>query len=100
MGTTPVFDYPSSLAKIDLCLLSGLTLHPPERQWIGLFQLPHKTLHRIVTAGELLLAHRVLINALSGQAAVQTGFDESLKRLAVAWIRWAKWLGFTAQRAC
>ena len=85
MGTAPlpVLDHPRPLAKIDLRLLSRLTLHPPERQWIGLLQLPHETLHRIVAAGELLLAHQVLINPLSRQADVQTGFDEALKRLAV-----------------
>src|SRR6266571_2437633 len=85
MGTAsaPVLDYPSPLAEINLCLLSWLTLHPPEWQGIGLFQLPHKTLHRIVAANEFLLAHQVLVNTLSGQAGVQTGFDEPLKRLAV-----------------
>src|SRR6266404_2415698 len=85
MGTAPVsvLDHPSPLAKINLCLLSRLTLQASERQGIGRFQLPHKTLHRIVAADELLLAHQVLINPLSRQAGRQTGFDESLKRLAV-----------------
>src|SRR5882724_5037245 len=85
MGTAPVpiLDHPCPLAKIDLRLLSRLTLHSPKRQWIGLLQLAHEALHRIVAAGELLLAHQVLMNPLSGQAGVQTGFDESLKRLAV-----------------
>ena len=76
----PILHHPGSLAKIDLCLLSRLTLHPPERQWIGLLQLPHKALHRIVAAGELLLADQVLINPLGGQAAVQTGFDEDSQK--------------------
>ena len=79
----PVLHHPSPLAKIDLRLLSRLTLHPPERQGMSLSQLPHKALHRIVAAGELLLAHQVLINPLSGQAGVQTGLDDALKRLAV-----------------
>src|SRR5271157_1004100 len=79
----PVLDYPSPLAEINLCLLSWLAFHPPERQWMGRFQLPYKALHRIVAAGELLLAHQVLMNPLSGQAGVQTGFDKSFKRLAV-----------------
>src|SRR6266478_3036158 len=82
-ATAPILDHPSSLAKIDLCLLPRLTLHPPERQGMGRFQLPHKAFHRIVAAGKLLLTHQVLMNPLSGQAAVQTGLDESLKRLAV-----------------
>ena len=69
-ATAPVLDHPSPLAKIDLCLLSRLALHPPERQWIGLLQLPHKALHRIVAAVELVLAHQVLINPLGGQPAV------------------------------
>jgi hypothetical protein len=79
----PILDHPCSLAKIDLCLLSRLTLHPAERQWIGLLQLPHETLHRIVATGELLLAYQVLVNPLGGQPTVQTGFDEDLKRPAV-----------------
>ena len=85
MGTAsaPVLHHPGPLAKIDLCLLSRLTLHAPERQGIGLLQLPHEALHRIVAAGELLLTHQVLVNPLGGQAGVQTGFDEALKRLAV-----------------
>src|SRR5579862_3979834 len=85
MGTAPmpILDHPCPLAKIDLCLLSWLTLHSPKRQWIGPFQLPHKTFHRIVATSELLLAHQVLVNPLGGQPAVQTGFDEGLKRLAV-----------------
>src|SRR6266498_1537492 len=85
MGTAPValLDHPCSLAKIHLRLLSRLTLHSPKRQWMGLLQLAHEALHRIVATAELLLAHQVLINPLSGQAGVQAGFDESLKRLAV-----------------
>src|SRR5664280_755613 len=85
MGTAPmpVLDHPRPLAEINLCLLSGLALHPPKRQWIGLFQLPHEALDRIVTADELLLAHQILVNPQRGQHAIQTGFDEALKRLAV-----------------
>jgi hypothetical protein len=68
MGTAaaPVLHHPSSLAEIDLSLLSRLSLQAPEWQGIGLSQLPHKALHRIVAAGELLLTHQVLINPLSG----------------------------------
>src|SRR5947209_232619 len=85
MGTASmsILDHPCPLAKIDLCLLSRLTLHSPKRQWICLFQLSHETLHRIVAAQELLLGYQVLVNPLGGQPAVQTGFDEGLKRLAV-----------------
>src|SRR5688572_14723929 len=85
MGAAPVsvLHHPSTLAEINLRLVSRLTLHSPERQWMGRCQLAHKTLHRIVAANKLMLAHQVLINSLSGQTGVQTGFDESLKRLAV-----------------
>src|SRR5438309_5421896 len=85
MRTTPVslLDHPSPLAKIDLGLLPRLTLHPPERQGMGRVQLPHKTLHRIIAANELLLAHQVLINSLSGQAGVQPRFDHALEWLAM-----------------
>ncbi len=85
MGTTPasVLHHPSPLAKIDLGFLSGLTLHPPERQRMGRVQLPHKTLHRIIAANELVLVDQVLINPLSGQACVQTRFDHALERRAM-----------------
>src|SRR6266478_136512 len=105
MGTAPVsvLDHPSTLTEINLRLVSGLTLHPPEWQGMGLLQLPHKTLHRVVAADELLLAHQVLINPLSGQAGIQTDFDETLIRLAVTdsaglgpggrngWVWWLGW---------
>src|SRR6266853_479558 len=85
MGTAPmpILDHPCPLAKIDLCLLPRLTLHSPERQWMGQFQLPHETFHRVVAAHELLLGYQVLVNPLGGQPAIQTGFNEVLKRLAV-----------------
>src|SRR5712691_6268649 len=86
MGTPPppvLLHHPSPLAKIDLSLLSRLRLHPPERQGMGRVQLPHKALHRIIAANELLLAHQVLVNPLRGQASVQTRLDDALERLAM-----------------
>src|SRR3974390_1681341 len=79
----PILEHPCPLAKIDLCLLSGLTLHSSERQWIGLLELPHETLHRIVAAREALLAYQGLGNPLGAQSPIQTRFDEGLKSLAV-----------------
>jgi len=80
----PILDHPCSLAKTDLCLLSGLTLHSTARQWIGLLQLPYEALHGIVATDTILLAYQVLVNPLSGQPAIQARFDEDLKRPSVA----------------
>src|SRR5687767_8037078 len=79
----PLRNHRCPRAKIHLRLLSRLTLHSPKWQWIGLLQLAHEALHRIVAPSELLLAQQILVNSLGRQSAVQSGFDEGRKRLAV-----------------
>jgi hypothetical protein len=50
----PSTSTPRAQAKIHLRPGSRLHLHPHERDRLGLPQLPHETLHRVITVGKLM----------------------------------------------
>jgi hypothetical protein len=55
---------PRPLTRIHLCFLSWFHLHPHERHRLGLEQLPHEALHRMITTGEPMVTNQILINPL------------------------------------
>ena len=62
-----VHHHPRALAKIHLGFGSRLHLHPHKRHRLGLPQLPHEPFDGLITAGETVVAHQVLINPLGAQ---------------------------------
>ena len=69
------FDHPPSLPEIDLQLLAGRTLHPPERQFLETHPSQHKAAHGKITARKLPFDHQVLVDPLDGQALRQRSLD-------------------------
>jgi hypothetical protein len=73
----------SAAAEIDLGFFAGTALEATEGQLQGLFQVADKATHAVVTAGEAMLGHQVLMNALGRQAEVELGLDSGAPGFAV-----------------
>jgi hypothetical protein len=65
----------SSQAEIQLELFSRLTFQTPDPLGLGLSQLAHKALHRLIGIGEAVFAHQVLVNTLRAEPALHLGLD-------------------------
>ena len=56
--------YPPSLPEIHLQLLAWQARHPPERRLGLLRQTTREAFDRVIRAGELVLRHQILVDAL------------------------------------
>ena len=75
---------PGALAEVDLALLAGRALHPPERQRHVPVDPPDEPLHALVAAGERLLLDEVLVDPLRREPEIELLVDHVGDRVAEA----------------
>ena len=68
---------------IDLDLFSWLAFHAPNAFRIGLLELAHKALHRLVGMLESVVIDEILPDALGVESVIQFAFDEFPERFAM-----------------
>jgi hypothetical protein len=70
----PSFDRDSQ-AEIQLELFSRLAFQTPDPFGLGLSQLAHKALHRLIGISEAVFAHQILVNTLRAEPELRLGLD-------------------------
>lgn len=63
-------------AEIDLGLLAGAAFETAEGEFLGRLQAVHEAADAVVAAGEAVLGHQVLVDALGTETQLQLGLDE------------------------
>jgi hypothetical protein len=67
------------LPDVDLHFLARRAFHPPHRQLQPLGQAAHAAFDRLIAAGEPVLAHQILVDALRREPDRDRGGDDRLK---------------------
>ena len=76
-------EYRCCRAEIDLCLLAGHAFHPAKRYRAILSRASDKSADNIVAALKSVLVSEVLVNSLTGQPALQFGFNDLAERFTL-----------------
>jgi hypothetical protein len=84
LASMAVFLDPRRLPKIHLQLVARRTLHPAKGRLSPVGQSAHKAFNRVISPGEVMPGHQVLVDALRRKPGEQTLFNDDLQRRTLA----------------